>query len=122
MRTAKCINCEEDFKGRLNKKFCSSSCKNQYHNERNREKNSILISLNKTLHKNWQILDDMYRVYKSAPVKLDILEAAGFKSSFHTHTFNSPVGEKYIMIYDFGFKKHFDNHVQIVRNEESAVA
>ena len=110
-----CLNCGKEFQGRLNQKFCGTKCKNHFHNVRNREKESVLIQLNKVLHKNWTVLHSMYSVYRSKPINMNILEANGFDSKYHTHTFNSPIGEKYTMIYDLGYKPHFDNQIQIVQ-------
>lgn len=115
MKAVICKNCNEEFKGRSNKKFCSSSCKNQFHNERNKEKNALFTALNKQLQKNYSVLNQTFEVYRSAPVKLDILEKQGFSVDFHTHTFNAPDGSRYTMVYDLGFKPSFDNQVQIVQ-------
>jgi|GEM_PF-1787683 len=122
MKNTTCVQCQRQFEGRANRKYCSLSCKNEFHNERNKEKNSLLIKLNKQLHRNWSVLSKMYELYRSSPIKLEILEADGFTPKFHTHTFNAPDGGKYTMIYDFGFKHHFDNHVQIVKLYNTAVA
>ena len=115
--TKHCLNCGAEFEGRLNQKFCSTKCKNGFHNERNRIENGVVIETNKTLMRNWNILKNLYNVYRSKPIAMEMLEANGFISKFHTHVMNSPRGDKYTMIYDFGFKPHFDNHVQIVQSE-----
>lgn len=120
MKTKDCISCGSAFEGRLNKKFCSSNCKNSYHNENYRNQNGVLYKLDKILHKNRAVLMDMYTVYRSSPISLDILKARGFHPNYHTHIFNSPVGEKYTMIYDVGFKLHFDNQIQIVQLDNVA--
>lgn len=112
-----CNQCEQSFSGRLNQKFCSQKCKNAHHNQKNREKESVVIQTNKILHKNWNILQKMYQVYKSKPIEIDLLKADGFQPKFHTHTHNSPVGEKYNMVYDFGFKNYFDNQIQVVKGD-----
>lgn len=77
----------------------------------------MVNDINKVLNKNWSILRDLYGVFKNRPVHTQILESNGFKMQYHTHTHNSPIGEKYVMVYDFGFKSHFDNQVQIVKDE-----
>jgi hypothetical protein len=57
----------------------------------------------------------MYKTYKSKPIHLAVLESNGFELKYHTHIHNSPLGEKYTMVYDYGFKSYFDNQVQIVK-------
>lgn len=117
MKLKECSYCNEEFSGRLNQKFCSTRCKNNYHNERNRIENAIVLETNKLLMRNWNILKSLYHVYRSKPVAMEMLEANGFDINFHTHVMNSPRGDKYTMIYDFGYKPHYDNHVQIVQQD-----
>jgi hypothetical protein len=113
----KCSYCTKEFQGRLNQKFCSSKCKNNYHNAKNREENSVVNRTNKSLIINWNILKKMHAIYKSKPVALDLLEANGYKTRFHTHTSTGIRGGKYIMVYDYGYTLHFDNQIQIVFEE-----
>lgn len=113
-----CPNCENEFEGRRNKKFCSISCKNQYHNEEYRDANKAVFNVNKILSKNRTILRNLYSIYRSAPVSNSILEAHGFNLKFHTHIFNAPSGEKYTMIYEVGYKLTIDSQVQIVEMSE----
>ena len=56
-------------------------------------------------------------MYRSSAISLNVLNSYGFNDKFHTHLFNAPSGERYTMIYDFGFKSTFDNQVQIVEIE-----
>ena len=120
MKAKNCTHCGSSFLGRSNKKFCSLSCKNNFHNEQYREQNMILTKLDKILHKNRAVLLDMYMVHRSSPIQLDILKARGFHPNYHTHIFNSPIGDKYTMIYDVGYKTHFDNQIQIVQLDNVA--
>lgn len=109
-----CLECNKDFDGRTNRKFCSISCKNKYHNTRNKEKEAAVLEINKILHKNWATLHKLYEVYRSAPISMDVAEAYGYNKNYFTHIHNSPMGEKYTMIYDLGLKNHIDNKIQIV--------
>ncbi|MDX1653167.1 MAG: hypothetical protein R3277_11780 [Brumimicrobium sp.] len=120
MKTKKCLYCESTFEGRINKKFCSTSCKNNFHNEEYRSTNSVVFNLDKILHKNRAVLKDMFSVYRSAPVALNVLKARGFDKNYHTHTFHAPSGEKYIMVYDLGYKLSVDDQVRIVHLESVA--
>ncbi len=112
-----CKTCSKEFKGRPNQKFCSIKCKNSFHNVKNREKESHVIEVNKHLHKNWSTLENLYKIYRSAPISKDILRSFGFNDKYLTHIHTSPVGEKYIMIYDYGYKNHIDNQIQIVQGD-----
>ena len=43
-----------------------------FHNLKNRDKESLVIQINKTLHKNWTILNSTYKIYRSNPIKKEI--------------------------------------------------
>lgn len=117
-----CPNCHNQFEGRRNKKFCSVSCKNQYHNEEYRSTNKAVFNVNKVLTKNRAILRELYTVYRSSPVATNILKAHGFNLKFHTHVFNAPSGEKYTMIYEIGYKHTIDDQIQIVEMEDEIIS
>lgn len=120
MKLKACPNCKKEFEGRRNKKFCSVSCKNQYHNEEYRNENIIVFDINKTLNKNRKILKDLFKVYRSSNVPMSLLQAHGYNIKFHTHMFNAPSGAKYTMVYEVGFKTTFDDQVNIVELDEVA--
>lgn len=111
---ATCQSCSKEFEGRSNKKFCSNECKNKHHNAAHREKQEVITDINKILHRNWTTLHHLYGIYRSAPISMNIVEAYGFNKKYFTHVQNSPIGEKYTMAYDVGFKNHIDNQIQIV--------
>jgi hypothetical protein len=112
-----CPACSNDFEGRSNQKFCSVKCKNSFHNVKNKEKESHLTELNRVLHKNWVVLSKLYEIYRSAPISIHIARAHGFVKKYHTHIHQSPRGENYTMVYDFGFKNHIDEQIQIVQGD-----
>ncbi len=116
MRT--CYFCEKEFEGRSNQKFCSSKCKNAFHNQENKTKEIQVKTINKVLHKNWTTLQKLFEIYRSSPISKEIIRAYGFNEKYHTHIYKSPSGESYKMIYDMAFKPYFDDQIQIVKLEE----
>ncbi|MBK9190577.1 MAG: hypothetical protein IPM77_03210 [Crocinitomicaceae bacterium] len=108
-----CLTCEKTFGGRSNQKFCSVSCKNKHHNTQNKTKEAVVLTINKALHKNWTVLNKLYQIYRSTPISVDVANAYGYDMNYFTHIHNSPIGEKYTMVYDIGFKHHIDNRIQI---------
>ncbi|PHR46982.1 MAG: hypothetical protein COA32_08650 [Fluviicola sp.] len=120
MKSKECQQCGTEFLGRTNKKFCSNTCKNNHHNEAYRQSNKVVFNLDKKLHKNRAVLKDMFQVYRSSPISIDILKARGFDKNFHTHTFNAPSGDRYVMVYEVGYKMSFDGQVQIIELEAVA--
>ncbi len=109
-----CTSCQSEFAGRTNQKFCSLNCKNKFHNQRNREKEQVVHQVNRILHKNWIALHKLYDIYRSAPISMDIVQAYGYDPNYFTHMHSSPIGEKYTMSYDVGYKNHIDNTIQII--------
>lgn len=118
MNEKTCTNCKGLFEGRRNKKFCSISCKNQFHNEAYREENNLVFDVNRALNKNRAILKQLFKVYRSSVVPMTILEAHGFNGKFHTHLFDAPSGTRYTMVYELGFRLTYDNQVSIVELAE----
>jgi len=112
-----CIHCKSDFEGRSNQKYCSTKCKNAYHNERIKDKEAHVYELNRILHKNWVVLGKLYEIYRSSPISIQIAKAHGLVDKYHTHKHQSPRGENYIMTYDYGYKKYLDDQIQIVQGD-----
>lgn len=64
----KCLNCESEVKGRSDKKFCSSQCRNDYYNQLNRDQNSYINAINRILRRNRRIL---VRFYEQKQTRVD---------------------------------------------------
>jgi len=112
-----CPACKNEFDGRSNQKFCSTKCKNSFHNLKNKEKEKNINQINRVLHKNWVVLNKLHEIYRSASISIEIAKAHGFKSKYQTHIHQSPRGENYYMVYDIGFKKNLNDEIQIVQGE-----
>ena len=68
-----CPLCHKDFEGRSNQKFCSSKCKNAFHNSENKVKEEHVKHINRALHKNWTTLQKVFEIYRSSPIKKEVL-------------------------------------------------
>ena len=44
-----CVQCQQELRGRIDKRFCSDSCRTQYHNEANRTKNQRFNNVHRQL-------------------------------------------------------------------------
>jgi len=52
-----CLECDNEIKGRIDKKFCSDYCRNAYNNKLNKDSNNLVRNTNNRLRKNYRILD-----------------------------------------------------------------
>ena len=113
-----CNICKKDFGGRSNQRFCSTQCKNAFHNQINKVKEIQVKNINKILHKNWVTLQKLFEIYRSSPIGRNVIKAYGFNEEYHTKIYTSPNGESYKMIYDMAYKPYFDDQIQIVKLDD----
>ena len=50
-----CLECDNEIKGRIDKKFCSDYCRNAYNNKLNKDSNNLVRNTNNRLRKNYRI-------------------------------------------------------------------
>jgi len=78
-----CIECGYRIVGRTDKKFCNGTCRNAYHNEKNREELNSVRKTNRILGRNRKILmelksEGIQRVHRK------VLQALGFSFKHFT--------------------------------------
>lgn len=78
-----CLDCGREFYGRKDKKFCSQSCKNHYHNNEARSSRRLRNRIITDLASNYNILDNLIRL-KMTTISICDAEALGFKPSIIT--------------------------------------
>ena len=59
MNTRECLECGDQLKGRIDKKFCSDYCRNSYNNKVNKDSKNLIRNMNNRLRKNYKILSDL---------------------------------------------------------------
>lgn len=63
-----CPQCGAVIHGRSDKRFCSDSCRCDYHNERRRAQEKELRQVNRILAANWRLLSQLIRLgHKDIP-------------------------------------------------------
>lgn len=97
-----CPVCGKTFYGRSDKKFCSSKCKNEYHNEERyktqRIKNRILGDLNS----NYRILNELIES-KTKEAEVGDLSSIGFNPSIVTGFGKTTGGENVLRCFDIKY-------------------
>ena len=115
-----CLNCDHKIIGRIDKKFCSDDCRVRYHNELNREVNSVANTINRILLKNRKILAYFCNRGKTTLPLLSVV-AKGFNLNYFTHTYQIGKDNLYRFVYEHGYRIHDDTITIIERipNDDS---
>ncbi|MCP4456744.1 MAG: hypothetical protein GY816_01755 [Cytophagales bacterium] len=99
----KCLDCNKEIEGRIDKKFCSEYCKSAYHYKKNQVKEKSLYSeIDWQLKLNRRILKNFNRAGK-ATVRKQVLLTTGFNPKYFTHYWKNGKGQVYLFCYEYGF-------------------
>lgn len=113
-----CLFCGEVLKGRADKKFCDSSCRNSYNNEKNSDSSRIMRNINRRLRQNRTILAEILPENEEMKkVQKEFLRKKGFIFQYFTHIYTTKKGKNYIFVYDMGYLDLGDDWFLIVRRE-----
>jgi len=102
MGKQKCIECDEPFVGRIDKKFCSDYCRNSYNNRVNKDSKNLIRNTNNRLRKNWRILEKLNPNGK-CKVSKQKLDSNDFDFNFFTSIYTTKSGNVYYFCYDQGY-------------------
>lgn len=78
-----CPQCGAAIHGRSDKRFCSDSCRCDYHNERRRAQEKDLRHVNRILAANWRLLSQELRLGRYA---VPVAELAARDFNFEVYT------------------------------------
>lgn len=99
--------CTRMFAPRSNKLFCSTRCKNKYHNDRSRDPQNPVVQRNKRLKHNDAVLLKLFVRPISSKVPKAILEYEDYDfNCFTGRTTNQATGVPIHWIYVFGLEKN----------------
>lgn len=97
-----CLECGEPVKGRLDKKFCSDACRNNYNNQVNKDTVNLIRNTNNQLRKNWRILEGFNPTEKTKIAKSKLI-TKGFDFTLFTSTYTTKAGDVYYFCYNQGY-------------------
>lgn len=112
----KCLECGDTFAGRVDKRFCSDQCRNNYNNRQNSDANNLVRGVNKILRRNRRILEELTPAGK-ARVHRDKLALKGFNFRYYTNTYTTKAGQVYHFCYEYGYLRLEDNYLALVKTE-----
>jgi hypothetical protein len=112
-----CLECGEPFKGRIDKKFCSDTCRIAFNNRLNSDDTSYVRNINNILRKNRRILMSMNPTGKNK-VSYQKLRARGFDFSHYTSTYTTREGSQYYYCYEHGYLPiERDRYLLVIKKE-----
>lgn len=97
-----CLECGEPFRGRIDKKFCSDTCRIAFNNRLNSDDTSYVRNINNILRKNRRILMSMNPTGKNK-VRYEKLRSRGFDFNHFTSTYKTRDGAQYYYCYEHGY-------------------
>lgn len=112
---AYCLECGAEIIGRIGKKFCSDSCRNDYHNNLYRKEKQQISHVNKRLAANRRILKHFYAAgLRKVPRVL--LEDNKFDFDYYTSSSTSPLGKTTYRCYEYSYSSHSHKIVKIEKD------
>lgn len=81
METKTCKCCGKEFKGRINRLYCSIRCKSEVGNKRWKNKHAASIEAEKQFRANERALATVFMVLGKTPVNSDTIRKAGYNET-----------------------------------------
>ncbi len=112
-----CLECGEALRGRIDKKFCNETCRNQFHNRLNVEEGRVMREINRGLRRNRKILYELMESGKRT-IQRSWLLRRGFDFELITAVQEKQAGTPCFLCYDLGYIPLDENRFQVVRLPE----
>ncbi|MBC8344477.1 MAG: hypothetical protein ISR55_00660 [Bacteroidetes bacterium] len=113
----KCLECHDEFQGRVDKKFCSDQCRNTYNNRQNADANNFVRNINNILRKNRKILAESNTTGKAKIHKSQLLDK-GFNFNYFTNIYRTKAEKEYFFCYDQGYLPIEDEYLMLVVRQD----
>ena len=112
-----CLECDEIMIGRIDKKFCSDSCRSSHNNRKRIINQTNVKKVNLILVKNRTILYELNTRFQDHSVITTFqLKLMGFDFAFFTHQTSDRRGRLMFYCYDLGYQQLAGNKVKIIKN------
>jgi hypothetical protein len=114
----KCLDCGEIIYGRVDKKFCSDQCRNNYNNRMNTDNSVVVRNVNAILRKNRRILSELIPSEGKINLHKDKLINKGFNFNYITHLYTTQKGSTYRFVYEYGYLPLENDFYMLVIREQ----
>jgi hypothetical protein len=114
----RCLECHELIrKGRSDKKFCNSTCKDKYYNRLKLEARKEIGRIDTVLKRNRKILKQVFNPQKEdGLITRETLLKAGFEFEFHTHHVITKIrSNEFIFCYDYGYREVEKDKYKVIK-------
>ena len=102
MENRNCLECNDEVRGRADKKFCSDYCRNSYNNKVDKDSKNLIRNINNRLKKNYKILSDLNSKGKTKVTRTRLYDK-GFDFQLFTSIYTTKIGNTYYYIYNQGY-------------------
>lgn len=112
-----CPVCGSSFKGRQDKRFCDSNCKNVYHRRLRSINNNITRRIDQYLHRNRTVLLEIRKKkgLNKFYVSKHLLAKMGFRYIYYTGSYENIAGKVYYYIYDFAWMQFNSQQIMVIK-------
>ena len=117
MENRNCLECNDEVRGRADKKFCSDYCRNSYNNKVDKDSKNLIRNINNRLKKNYKILSDLNSKGKTKVTRTRLYDK-GFDFQLFTSIYTTKIGNTYYYIYNQGYLP-LDNEMFLLIKTES---
>lgn len=111
-----CLECGEELKGRVDKKFCSDLCRNAYNNKQNSDTNNFVRNVNNQLRRNRRALEECLVGEKTTVSRQKLIDK-GFSFTYYTNQVITKNNHTYFFCYEFGYLPLENDLVLIVKRK-----
>ncbi|MEN9610146.1 MAG: hypothetical protein RLZZ628_960 [Bacteroidota bacterium] len=116
-----CQQCQTPIKGRSDKKFCSTTCKNAFNNAQKIATLEVTAEIDGYLHQNRTILNQLMGDSKKSTLDRLVLERAGFRFGYMTGIYRNKENKIYHIVYDYAWMDFSDQKILIVSKAKHSV-
>ncbi|WP_036678890.1 hypothetical protein [Daejeonella oryzae] len=117
MEKRSCLFCNDDLKGRSDKRFCTDQCRASYNNQNRAESEKVIQQVNQVLRRNRTILKTLNPAGMSV-IRKEFLEERHFNFKYFTSLFKTKEGNEYWFCYDMGYMYLDEDKVRIVGHQK----
>ena len=113
-----CPECGNIILGRIDKKFCSDMCRNNFNNKLKAVDVNYVRTINNSLKKNRRILEEICPEDKNKTTRNNLLKK-GFDFNFITHLRKTQKGAVYNFVYDYGYLELENDFFLVVKDNRT---